>query len=108
MYYDTAHIELDRCYCLYCGEVCNEVRESEFGSRDVFYYYYCNCEGAKLDIEKQKLEYRLGIKIRENFRKIKKLEYEYKIKELKKEFKLWLDCEKKNDYDSGLGGKGVG
>ena len=95
MYYDTAHIKLDRYYCLYCGRVCNEVRESEFGSRDIFYYHYCDCEGAKIKIKKQELEYKLEIKIRQNFKKIKKLEYEYKVKELRKELKLWLDSQEK-------------
>lgn len=80
--YNTKTIQIgENRYCAYCGEVAEE--KIEFDEYHKYTYYFCNCEGAKLEIEKQKIEDRLKEYEKMASKKLNKLKYEAELKLLK-------------------------
>lgn len=83
-YYDTKHLKLNERICVYCGQVCQKASETEDGEK--FNYYFCDCDGAKLDIQKQEIQEKLETKEKMMYQRLKDLEYEFELKKLKRRY----------------------
>ena len=46
-------------YCIYCGKVTKH--NYEFEEYDKYDYYFCDCEGVVLDVQKQKINQKLSM-----------------------------------------------
>lgn len=81
----TIQIGVNR-YCVYCGEIAKE--KIDFDEYYKYTYYFCNCEGAKLEIEKQKIEDKLKEYEKIGNKKLNKLKYEEELKWLKYKYQI--------------------
>lgn len=85
MYVKTHTLTIeDVYYCLYCGEKAKH--KSEVDNKEVYGFYYCDCEGAQLNLERRKIEKRQDELKQQARPKIKKLKYLEELGELKKKY----------------------
>lgn len=75
-------------HCVYCGSVAMH----EFEYEDHYYrydYYFCDCEGALLDIQVKEMTEKLNNLIKDTNEKILNgHRYEYELKQLKNKYKI--------------------
>lgn len=82
---ETEIIELSR-YCIYCGKKAKT--DFEFDDRIKYDYYFCDCEGAKLDIEKQKIDESLNEMIDKTKKILNELKYKRDVRVLKRKYNI--------------------
>ena len=88
-YYDTEHVQIGlKRYCVYCGEIV--LHESEYDDREKLHYYYCNCEGAKLEIEMKELKNKLN-EFKYDSRYFDNLRYDHELECLQDKYKHILN-----------------
>lgn len=88
MNYNTKAVWIgDKCYCAYCGKETDT--DYEYDECIEYRYFYCDCEGAKLDIEKQKIEKKLAELEKEAKEKLNELRFQYELTELMKKYNIY-------------------
>ena len=76
----------DKCYCVYCDK--EKDTDYEYDGYIEYRYFCCNCEGAKLDIEKQKIEKKLAELEKDAQKKLNELRFRHELAELKKKYNI--------------------
>ena len=96
-YIDTKSEKIgDKYFCLYCAEECKH--ETEWWDREMYDIYYCECEGAKAQLEYDKEINNIKEKYKKilvsNEEKLKQLRFIQEIKKLSYKFDI-----KKDEYN---------
>lgn len=77
-------------FCSYCGE--KSKVNTVYDHRDEYSYYYCDCEGARLENELLHINIELNRKIKKKLedgdKKLKPLRYRKRLYELQRNFKI--------------------